>query len=100
MLNSKQKKLVQPDFKVYTSIGKTEEYDLECKRPKMLVFEFQLPLLIHSRGIHLEVNEEMLYLLVKGIYEVCLLLPIKVGKFAATFVKKRRTLKVSMEAAQ
>lgn len=40
----------------------------------------------------------MLHLLVKGFYEVCLHLPIRVGKFKAKFVKAKRVLKVQMEA--
>lgn len=60
--------------------------------------EFQLPYLVDSKGILLEVNEEMFYLRHPNFYEVWLQLPLKVGKFKAKFIKKRRVLKVLMEA--
>jgi hypothetical protein len=33
LTNKQQNKLVQPDFKVYTSASRAEEYDFECKNP-------------------------------------------------------------------
>lgn len=51
--NPKQNKLVRPDFKVYINKSKTAEYDLEYQNLNELFIEFELPLLIHSRGIHL-----------------------------------------------
>lgn len=53
---------------MYIDQDKCHEFDLECKDIKILYIDVELPLLIHSRGIHLEANEEMLYLFVKGIY--------------------------------
>lgn len=38
----------------------------------------------------------MIYLFVKGIYEIYIRLPIPVGKFKANFVKSRRTLQIDM----
>jgi hypothetical protein len=42
---------------------------------KALELDFDLSLLLHSRGIHLEASEGLVYLFVRGLYEVCLRLP-------------------------
>lgn len=47
-----------------------------------------LPHLIHSKGIHLEGCGNMIYLSVKGIYEICLRIPYEVGKWTAVFSRK------------
>jgi hypothetical protein len=38
----------------------------------------------------------MIYLFVKGIYEIYLRLPIPIGKFKAQFIKNRRVLSIDM----
>jgi hypothetical protein len=67
----------EPPFSVYAlSPHVREEYSLENKGAvKALELDFDLSLLLHSRGIHLEASEGLVYLFVRGLYEVCLRLP-------------------------
>ena len=57
---------------------------------------FELPHLLNSKGIHLEGSSRFLYLLVRGIYEVCLKLPFDIGKHVSKFGRKERKLEIVM----
>lgn len=55
-MNNPKSKPQVPKFRVYTSLDKKELYDLDSYDIQDLIIEFELPLLIHSKGILLEGN--------------------------------------------
>ena len=59
-----------------------------------------LSLLIHSRGIHLEGSKGMIFLMVKGFYELGLRMPVEVDEYKAKFSLKQRRLRIEAKAAK
>ena len=94
------KKAIRPEFQVtmHSSNGQSEPFSLLQfrQKPAYIKIVFDLPHLLHSRGIHLEGSQKLLYLFVKGIYEICLKLPFEVGRYTSRFSKKDRKLQVKV----
>lgn len=75
--------------------GDREEFSLENRgKVAMLEIEFDLSMLIHSKGIHLEASDRIVYLFVRGLYEICLRLPETIKDYRAVFGRKERVLRL------
>ena len=75
--------------------GEREEYSLESKGAiRAIEIDFDLSMVIHSRGIHLEASDRIVYLFVRGLYEVCLKLPEQISDYRSVFSRKRRVLRL------
>jgi len=59
-----------------------------------------LPHLIHSKGIHLEASQRLIYLLVKNMYEICLKMPFDIGRLETKFSRKQRKLQILVYKAE
>ena len=92
-----EKKVARPDFKVFVEKldGSKNEYLFGSFRNddvRLVVIEIDLSILIHSRGIHLEGSMGLIYLFVKGFYELTLRMPIEIESYKARFGLKQRKL--------
>ncbi len=89
--------MARPDFKVFIEKldGSRNEYLFGAFRNddvRLVIIEVDLSILIHSRGIHLEGSMGLVYLFVKGFYELSLRMPIEIESYKARFGLKQRKL--------
>jgi hypothetical protein len=89
--------VARPDFKVFVEKldGSRNEYLFGSFRNddvRLVIIEIDLSILIHSRGIHLEGSMGLIYLFVKGFYELTLRMPIEIESYKARFGLKHRKL--------
>jgi len=76
-------------------------FNANGKEGKSLVFQIQLPLLVHGHSIILESSEDQLYMSVANFYELVLCLPCNIIKTEVKgyFDCSKRTLYVIMPIA-
>lgn len=89
--------MARPDFKVFIEKidGSRNEFlfgSFRNEDVRLIIIEIDLSILIHSRGIHLEGSMGLVYLFVKGFYELSLRMPMEMESYKARFGLKQRKL--------
>ena len=96
---------MKPEFQVFLKYEEEEEKmeefdgDFELSKLSSIIWIFKMPLIITSRYVNLEINEEEMHIKNGNIYEIFLRSPIKVNEkqVKAEFDIEKKELKVEIE---